>query len=265
MTGFSSDWLRSREPIDQRSRNRDILAAIRQHFDSRPSVTVIDLAAGRGSLLRALTARLPARQDWHLVDDDQELLAEATRAPRTGVLSHFHLVDLTEAIEDILSIRADLVVSSAFIDLVSEAWLDRLVRCAVTFELPVYLGLSYDGRANCEPVHPLDDAVLAAFNKHQRKDKGFGPALGPTAGEAAARKFMANGYDVMTGPADWRLKPSEGHIQGMMIEGWHNAVSQLGLIARDELEQWRDQRLAWIEDRRATMTVGHLDVWAAPR
>lgn len=264
MSGFSSDWLTSREPIDQRSRNRDILAAMRHYFRDRPSITVIDLAAGRGSLLRALTARLPQRQDWHLVDDDRELLQEATRAPRTSVLSHVHLVDLADAIEDILTIRADLVASSAFIDLVSDAWLDRLVRGATAIKMPVYLALSYDGRMVCEPRHPLDDIVLTAFNRHQQVDKGLGVALGPTAGETAARKFAIQGYDVTTGPADWQLKPAEGHVQRMMVDGWHAAVAELGVIERAALEQWRNQHLTWIDDRRSTMTVGHVDLWAVP-
>lgn len=265
MSGFSADWLSLREPIDQRARNPEILAAIEQHFRGRDSIAVIDLASGRGSIVRALTPRLPPRQDWHLIDDEPALLRDATRTGTGTIHTHSRLANLAEAIEDVLAIDADLIVSSAFIDLVSDAWLDRLVRGTAGRRLPVYLAMSYDGHVECDPRHPLDDAVLAAFERHQQRDKGFGPALGPMACAAVARKFAAAGYDVTRGRADWQVARTECDVQRMMVEGWFAAVSELGMLDRPAVTHWRDQRLAWVAEGRATMTVGHLDVWAVPR
>lgn len=265
MSGFSADWLGLREPIDQRSRNPEILAAIEQHFRGRNSVTAIDLASGRGSIVRALSPRLPPRQDWHLIDDEPALLRDAAHAGTGTIHTQSRLANLAEAIEDVLAIDADLVVSSAFIDLVSDAWLDRLVRSAAARRLPVYLAMSYDGEIACDPRHPLDDAVFATFDRHQQRDKGFGPALGPMAGAAAARKFAAAGYEVTRGRADWRVSPAERDVQRMMVEGWFAAVSELKMLDRPALAHWRDRRLAWIAEGRVTMTVGHLDLWAVPR
>jgi hypothetical protein len=265
VSGFSADWLGLREPIDQRSRNPDILAAIERYFSTRESVTAIDLASGRGSIVRALSPRLPPLQDWHLIDDEPALLRDATRAGTGTIHTHSRLANLAEAIEDVLAIDADLVVSSAFIDLVSDAWLDRLVRSAVARRLPVYLAMSYDGEVACDPRHPLDDPVFAAFGRHQQRDKGFGPALGPMAGTAAARKFAAAGYEVTRGRADWRLARTERDVQRMMVEGWFAAVSELEMLDRPAVTHWRDQRLAWVAEGRTTMTVGHLDIWAVPR
>jgi hypothetical protein len=264
VSGFSAEWLSLREPIDQRSRNPEILAAIEQHFRGRDSIAAIDLASGRGSVMRALTPRLPPRQDWHLIDDEQALLRDATGGTGT-IHTYSRLANLAEAIEDILGTDADLVVSSAFIDLVSDAWLDRLVQKTMARRLPVYLAMSYDGQGECDPRHPLDDAVFAAFDRHQQRDKGFGPALGPMAGAAAARKFTAAGYEVTRGRADWRLARTERDVQRMMVEGWFAAVNELGILDPPALAHWRDQRLAWIAEGRATMTVGHLDIWAVPR
>ncbi len=265
MSGFSADWLSLREPIDQRSRNPDILAAIERYFSTRESVTAIDLASGRGSIVRALSPRLPALQDWHLIDDEPALLRDATCAGTGTIHTQSRLANLAEAIEDVLAIDADLVVSSAFIDLVSDAWLDRLVRSAAARRLPVYLAMSYDGEVACDPRHPLDDAVSAAFDRHQQRDKGFGPALGPLAGAAAARKLAAAGYEVTRGRADWRLASTECDVQRMMVEGWFAAVSELEMLDLPALTRWRDQRLAWVAEGRVTMTVGHLDIWAVPR
>jgi hypothetical protein len=51
--------------------------------------------------------------------------------------------------------------------------------------LPVYAALNHDGRIDLSPVDPLDAATVSAVNVHQRIDKGFGPALGPSAAASA--------------------------------------------------------------------------------
>lgn len=265
MSGFSADWLTLREPVDQRSRSVAILESIQRYFHGRESISVVDLASGRGSMIRALMPRLPARQIWYPVDDEPVLLRDAKLA-RTGTIRiEPRLVNLAQSIEGVLSLAADLVVTSAFIDLVSDSWLDRLVSGTAARSLPVCLAMSYDGHAACSPQHDLDAAVIDAFGRHQRRDKGFGPALGPTAGEAATRKFRHAGYDVMVERADWRLDVDERDLQAMMVAGWHAAVGEMNDLSPDALDAWHEQRRAWIAEGRATMMVGHLDIWAVPR
>ena len=60
--------------------------------------------------------------------------------------------------------------------------------------IPLYAALSYDGRTTFNPPDPLDAAIVAAVNAHQRTDKGFGPALGPAAAALAIARFEALGY-----------------------------------------------------------------------
>lgn len=265
MSGFSADWLTLREPVDQRSRSVAILESIERYFEHRDSITAIDLASGRGSMIRALMPRLPARQLWHPVDDEPVLLRDAELA-RTGTIRiEPRLVNLAQNIEDVLSLAADLVVTSAFIDLVSESWLDRLVNVTVARKLPVCLAMSYDGRTACSPTHDRDVAVIDAFDRHQRRDKGFGPALGPTAADVAASKFRRAGYDVMVERADWHLDRNERKLQTMMIAGWQAAAGEMNELAADDLDAWHEQRRAWIITGQATMMIGHRDVWAVPR
>jgi len=78
MTGFSADWLTLREPFDMRARNASVLDAVAVSLATYPSARIVDLACGTGSTLRALSARLPLRQNWNLVDNDLGLLARAT-------------------------------------------------------------------------------------------------------------------------------------------------------------------------------------------
>lgn len=265
MSGFSADWLSLREPVDQRSRNTAILDAIERYFQDRPSLTAIDLASGRGSMIRALMPRLPEQQLWVPVDDEPKLLREAELTKSGTIRIESRLVNLAQNLEDVLSIAADLVVTSAFIDLVSDHWLDRLVHGTTSRSVPVYLGMSYDGRIDCSPRHDLDDAIVVAFGRHQQRDKGFGAALGPAAGEAAAAKFGQAGYAVTVERADWQLDRDERDLQAMMVAGWYAAVAELDEFEPRDLRAWHDQRRAWIADGQSTMTVGHLDVWAVPR
>ena len=265
MSGFSADWLSLREPVDQRSRSGVILGAIERYFQKSDRVSAIDLASGRGSMIRALTSRLPKRQVWYAIDDEPVLLRDA-ELTRTGTIQiQSRLVNLVENLEDVLSTAADLVVTSAFIDLVSDRWLNQLVHGTMARSLPVYLGMSYDGRVMCSPRHDLDDVVIAAFARHQRRDKGFGPALGPEAGDVAADKFGEAGYEVTVERADWHLTVEERDLQSMMVAGWYAAVTELNELEPHALNAWHEQRLAWIADGRSTMTVGHLDIWTVPR
>ena len=95
-------------------------------------------------------------------------------------------VDLARDLEAALDGPVELVTTSALLDLVSHDWLDRLVTEAAARRLPVYAALSYDGLATLEPADPFDRAVIDAVNQHQRRDKGFGPALGPDAAATRA-------------------------------------------------------------------------------
>ena len=77
MSGFSSEWLALREPYDLAARNTTVLDAVLAAFRGQASISVVDLACGTGSTLRAIGARLPARQSWRLVDNDLGLLGTA--------------------------------------------------------------------------------------------------------------------------------------------------------------------------------------------
>lgn len=276
MSGFASDWLALREPADRRARSPAIVAAVASHLDAlgasrdepRPPVRVTDLGCGTGSTLRALCAQLPARQHWLLVDNDAALLAQAVR--RAGEMPPSVTVaplqaDLQADLEAVVARDADLLAASAFLDLVSRPWLERLVAAAAAHRRAVYVALSYDGRVACDPVDPFDASVLSAFDAHQRGDKGLGGALGPMAAATAVACFEAAGFEVVTAPADWRLGHDEGALQAQLLQGWHQAAAETGTLPAPDLDAWLARRLAAIAAGRSRLRVGHLDLWARPR
>ncbi len=189
MSGFSADWLLLREPADHRARAPDLTEPLRRHLSAYHSVNVLDLGCGTGSNLRALTPALPAIQHWTLVDYDPALLDAARAATEawqaeaalTDLTVDFRQADLRADLDALLEADVDLVTAAALFDLVSEDWIERFVAGLAARRLPLYTVLIYDGGMRWDPAHPADGAITAAFNAHQRLDKGFGAAAGPNA------------------------------------------------------------------------------------
>jgi len=261
---FSSEWLTLREPYDLRARNPDVIAAVLSAFAGQRAITVVDLACGTGSTLRALMPRLDARQTWRLVDNDLSLLARAPQSSPPALSVTTVPVDLNRDLEVALDGPADLVTTSALLDLVSDEWLERLAIEAAARRLPVYAALSYDGRIEMTPAVRGDHVMIAAVNAHQRTDKGFGPALGPAAADFAIARFEALGYSVVHGPSDWEMAADDFEIQTEILAGWASAARQMSTLPRAETEAWLTRRRDVIAAGNFSLTVGHVDFFATP-
>jgi hypothetical protein len=275
MSSFSAEWLALRESYDLRARNPMVLDAVATWFKSLDAVSVVDLACGAGSTVRALGPRLPARQHWDLVDSDQRLLALACRRDPSGdVRLNAVPLDLRGHFEVVLDETKTVVTLSALLDLVSETWLDRFAHHVASRALPVYAALTYDGRIEISPPDPLDEAIMSAVNAHQRTDKGFGPALGPDAAAAAISRFEALGYSVVHGKSDWAIGAADQAIQLELLAGWamaasevtanEVAASEVEALPRREIDHWLARRKDRVAAHASTMRVGHVDFFAAP-
>jgi len=262
MSGFSAEWLARREPYDRRARNRDVLAAVAERFASYPSVTVVDLACGTGATLRAVSAALPHRQSWRLVDNDLSLLARAQQIAGAAIAVRAIPIDLARDLEAALDGPVDLVTTSAFLDLASAEWIERLVTEIAARELPFYAALSYDGRVTLAPRDVLDAAIIAAFNRYQTTDRGFGPALGPAAAAEAVARFEQIGYVITTGASDWVLGPLDD-FQPEILADLADAATEIG-VARDDIAGWMDRRTSSLAAQRSSLQVGHVDFFACP-
>jgi SAM-dependent methyltransferase len=228
-------------------------------------VAIVDLGCGTGATLRALAPSIATRQTWRLFDNDLSLLARAADSARparvqvTGVP-----VDLARDLEAALDGAVDLVTTTALLDLVSEPWLERFaIECAAR-RLPLYAALSYDGRIELSPQDPGDAAIVAAVNAHQRIDKGFGPALGPTAAAQAIARFARIGYFVDRETADWVIGPHDREMQDALLAGWAGAAREFGAPHLDDIIAWLTRRRELVAAGRSSMRVGHIDLFARP-
>ncbi len=260
---FSLPWLALREPYDRAARNPAVLDAVRLAFAGKPAVRVVDLGCGTGSTMRAVAPLLPAGQAWRLVDHDALLLEAAHEgAPAMCEVTTAHM-DLKADLAPALAGDTELVTMSALLDLVSAAWLERLVTILALTGRPVYAALSYDGRVRLTPASRSDAAVIAAVNRHQRGDKGFGPALGPQAATAAPERLRNAGFAVVAGRSDWVFASADHAIQMEMLAGWAGAAAEMG-VAPAVLDPWLAERRAHVVAGRSRMEVGHIDFFASP-
>ena len=262
---FSAQWLALREPYDLRARNTDVRDTVAAAFKGAPSLRIVDLACGTGSTLRALSPHLPPHQHWRLADNDLSLLARASEtAHPAGVTVSAVPLDLNHDLEAVLDGAVDLVATSALLDLVSEAWLERLAVEIAARSIPLYAALSYDGRIALEPADPLDAEIIAAVNAHQRTDKGFGPALGPAAASSAIARFESLGYSVVQGASDWVVEPDGREFQLDVLSGWASAARDMGDPPLADIVEWLTRRHDSVTAGRSSMRVGHVDFFARP-
>jgi hypothetical protein len=265
MSGFTSEWLTLREPYDLAARNPVVIDAMLAAFQGQASISVVDLACGTGSTLRAISGRLPTRQTWRLVDNDLGLLASASalgRPPDVTVAAR--AIDLVRDLELALDGPVDLITTSALLDLVSEDWLERLLVEAAARRLPVYAALSYDGRVSFDPTELYDSDIVAAVNRHQHGNKGFGPALGPDAVASAAMIAKRVGYSFVDGTSDWTFATTDQAIQREVLRGFGDAAGELRDLPAASIADWLARRLELVAAGASSMRVGHVDFFAMP-
>jgi hypothetical protein len=160
--------------------------------------------------------------------------------------------------------HAGLVTASALLDLVSAEWLGSLAgRCAEA-GAAVLFALTYDGRMHFAPAERGDDRVRTLVNRHQRTNKGFGPALGPLACRKTLGAFATKRYTLRTESTDWRLGPEASGLQTALLDGWLAAAAEIEPGDRPMLEEWHRRRRDHVERGRSWIVVGHVDVSGAP-
>ena len=261
MSGSLSDWLALREPADFAARSAALTRAVVDALPRRRPLRILDLATGTGSNVRYLARFLPPVHRWLLVDRDPELLAEASRRTAAMMAVDTKCFDLGPLDRLEIFANRDLVTASALLDLVSERWLRDLAEQCRAARTAVLFALTYNGRSQCSPVEPEDDAIRELMNRHQRSnDKGFGRAAGPDAVDRAERCFAAAGYVMTRESSDWVLAPETHALQRELIEGWAEAAAEIAPEQSAMIQRWLVRRQDHVAQNRSQIVVGHDDL-----
>jgi hypothetical protein len=284
VSGFSAEWLALREPFDAAARAASLVTELAAHSSRSgdESLEIVDLGAGAGSNVRYLAPLLGGVQRWRLADHDPKLLEAAIattqawadkrsdRTTRTAAALTIHSAAFTCELRrepvDLANLAAielpagGLVTAAALLDLVSRDWLDRLAQRCRAARAAVSFALTYDGRTTATPGEPEDPVVLAMFNRHQLFDKGFGPALGMTAADAAEAAFEAHGYEIRIATSDWLIGRADHALQLALLDGWLGAALEIAPESRLALTSWHQRRRAHVLAGRSELRVGHVDL-----
>jgi len=257
-----SDWLALRESADAAARSEALTRAVVDKLPRDRPLRIVDLGSGTGSNVRYLSRYLAGDPTWLLIDRDPALLAEAVRRVGDSVVVETRDMSLGRLDPAIFAGR-DLVTASALLDLVSETWLRALAAECRAAGATALFALTYNGRSQCSPAEPEDDAIRDLLNRHQRNtDKGFGRAAGPDAVASAARCFADAGYHVRREPSDWILPPDARELQRQLVEGWAEAAIEIAPGQTKTIRGWLRRRLAHLESHRSHIVVGHEDLAA---
>lgn len=291
---FDAGWLALRGPADAAARSSELTRRFAEAVaagEQRPA-RLLDLAAGTGANLRFLAPRLGAAgiaaQAWRLVDYDADLLAACidacrTWAGRNGWSLHddgagFRIVadgwqaavrcerrDLSRGVDTLPVQPGEAVVTTALLDLVSRDWMEGLVRLVDRAGGPLLATLTDDGLLRFAPCDPLDATVAGLFEAHQRRDKGFGTALGTAATAMLSDLLARTACPVAVRHSAWVLGAESRGLQSETIRGIATAAKEQDPSRTAEIETWLARRVSQADAGGLRLVVGHLDLFAQPK
>lgn len=280
------------DAVVERASSRNETQAAPRPASWRPQACrLVDLAAGTGANLRVLAPLVPGDQDWLLVDHDPDLIAAqarelgrwaASRGWGCSIAEGGLVIDTGRAQWRVRARRLDLqgsfdqlqlasfdgVTTTAFLDLVSVAWLERLADRIAAASVPLLATLTVDGRREWQPPAEGDAVIAAAFERHQQGDKGFGASLGAAAVEQLRTILVARGCVTAAARADWCVDRDSGaqsrDMLLRMVDESAAVAHEVEPAAAAVVDLWRALRQAQAGSDGLSLQVGHQDLLALP-
>jgi SAM-dependent methyltransferase len=205
-------YLDAKESVDDRARNRRVVAELQRYCPSTPSV--FDAGCGTGVALRRLREWGLDPATYHGVDQDDRLIEVARE--RSGVAespdtpaTEFTAGDAVAVARDVAATyppadRPDLLVAQSFLDLVPvEDALGKFTDALAPGGL-LYAPLTFDGVTNFQPDHPADAVVERQYHRSIDAVAGRDTDAGRHAVTVLQR---APGDLLAVGGSDWIVRP----------------------------------------------------------
>ncbi len=272
-------YLLSKQTVDDRALNKDVLAALKTRLTTYPSLSIVEVGAGIGTMLARLLRWdiLPPEVDYTLVDEMPENIAFARQwlpawaqengcetqtlpdgsvrlSASSSVLVHFAQADVFDFIRSLASQSADLLIAHAFLDLLTmPESLPKLFSLVKPGGL-AWLTINFDGLTSLEPViEPALDAKIERLY-HASMDSR------PTGGDSlSGRRLFGHLKQVSAeilaaGASDWVVYPVKGqypteeaYFLHFILRFFETSLAYNPELDPDLFRDWLKQRRAQIE------------------
>ncbi len=283
-------YLQSKQPVDDRAINRNVLAALERFVRGRPTPRVLELGAGVGTMVSRLADwNVLGRAQYTLVDRDGESLAAARRhleswgtvaqssVDAIAVEKGDHRLDVEFVQADLFEFlarasqgeRYDLVLANAVLDLTDlEPTLPR-IWAALAPGAGYWFTINFDGETIFLPELPLDATVSSLYHGTMTADAAGTRAGHPQTGRRLLLAIPASGGTVLAaGGSDWVVFPIKNAYPGDEAYFLHHIIDTVhGALARNEaldapaFDAWIHARHAQVERAELVYIAHQLDLF----
>lgn len=272
-------YLLSKQTVDDRALNKDVLSALKTHLPKQP-IRIIEVGAGIGTMLRRLIRWDVIQQaEYVMVDNTAEnveyasawipqIAAEAgLGVERSGSdqvrvfgkgqdiniqLEHADVFDFAQTNKT----PADLLIAQAFLDLLPMP--ESLIKLLPLTKDLAWLTINFDGITSLEPI--IDAALDEQIERLYHKSMDLRPSGGDH--KSGRHQFQhlktANAEILAAGPSDWVVYAKDGKYPEDEEYFLHHILHffEESLTGHTEL----DENLFddWIKKRRTQIERGEL-------
>lgn len=284
-------YLQSKQPVDDRALNRQVLASLERFLRGRSATPrVLELGAGVGTMVSRLADwKVLGRAEYTLVDREGESLAAARRHLESwGTVTQssvdaiavekdgarldveFVCADLFEPLDAASrGEKYDLVFANAVLDLTDlEPTLPRIWR-ALAPGAAYWFTINFDGESIFLPEHPLDEAVVSLYHGTMAADAAGTRAGHPQTGRRLLLEIPRSGASVLAaGSSDWVVFPIQGTYPGdeayflhHILETVRTALEGSAALEAPALAEWLRVRHAQVERGELAYIAHQLDLF----
>jgi SAM-dependent methyltransferase len=274
-------YLTSKQPVDDRAINRNVLGALERFVRGRAATPrVLELGAGVGTMVSRLSDwNVLERAEYTLVDRDADSLAAARRHLESwGTVTQSSVdaiavekgnsrLDIEFVRSDLFEFlalasrgdRYDLVFANAVLDLTDlEPTLPRIWN-ALAPGAGYWFTINFDGETIFLPELPLDARVTALYHGTMTADAAGTRAGHPETGRRLLVAIPKSRATILAaGSSDWVVFPIKGAYPGDEAYFLHHILDTVrtALVPHSELDQ--SAFADWVRTRHQQVEQGEL-------
>lgn len=259
-------YLAAKRTVDDRSLNRHVIDELEPILAD--ATEVVEIGAGIGTMLQRLLDwdLLPDRLTYTLVDVDGDSIAAAEeRLPAWAASAGYTVSEddgiilrrgkqevrietaVVDAADYLATETPDLVIGSAFLDLLEPAEVDELFD-RLPEDCHCYFPITFDGGTSFQPtVFPaFDEHVVERYHEDMIRRENPGD---PHAGRHLLSRAANDHTLLAAGASDWVVAPGaggypddEGYFLHHIVDTVASALADDPAVDGDRLERWADHR-----------------------